>query len=132
MFPNIGPRPTDSVVSLVTVLLSETHSPAIVDQACAALRAEYTGLAGFVAGDVLLSTDGKTLTVVTLWRDVHAWSLSRYDPGVGEVLESFFINSTSLSFELYHTKAHFSGLASGRAETALANFQYGDGVRGHR
>lgn len=96
------------VVSVITILLSETHSPELLEQAIEVLRGECNDIAGFISGEVLLSQDAKTLAIVTEWSSSHAWSLSRYDVRVGNMLEAFLMNSTVLDFELYHRKARFS------------------------
>lgn len=104
----------DAVVSVVTVLLSETHSPEVLKQAIDVLRGECNDLTGFLSGEVLLSDNAKKLAIVTEWRDIHAWSASRYDTRVGNMLEMCLVNSTVLDFELYHRKARFAG--AGRDE----------------
>jgi hypothetical protein len=95
----------EAVVSVVTVLLNGLQSEALLDRAVDVLREESVDLPGFLGGDALLSTDAKTLAIVTEWRDIHAWSASRYDMKVGQLLEEFLNSSTVLGFEVYHRKA---------------------------
>lgn len=99
----------DAVISVITILLSETHSPELLEQAIEVLRGECNDIAGFITGEVLLSQDAQKLAIVTEWSSSHAWSASRYDVRVGNMLEVCLANSSVLDFELYHRKARFVG-----------------------
>jgi hypothetical protein len=115
------------VVSVITVLLTATHSPEILKQAIEMLRGESNDIAGFITGEILLNGDAKKLAIVTEWCDSHAWSVSRYDARVGSMLEVCLANSTVLDFELYRRRARFvagglpARLIATRTEPGLVN-----------
>lgn len=118
----------ETVVSVITILLSEPHSPKLTEQAIEVLRGECNDIAGFISGEVLLSRDIKKLAIVTEWSDSHAWSLSRYDVRVGNMLEVCLANATVLDFELYHRKARFSADSSNGASASASSLNNEEGT----
>ena len=69
---------------------------------------------GFLAGEIFVSHDRKTIVILTEWTDLHAWSKSRYDVRVGKMLEDCVAASSEIEFEIYDRHARF--LASSNAE----------------
>lgn len=109
-------RTDEVVISVVTAHLKTAHLHEVVDEAIEVLRGEAEEIPGFITGHVLVSIDAKKLAIVTKWRDIHAWSASRYDKRVGKMLEDCLSNSIVLDFELYRGKAHFIGLEAGAGD----------------
>ncbi len=99
----------EPVISVVKVRIEAIDSPELLSEAIAVLDAESRELQGFLAAQILVSVDNKTMVILTEWTDHHAWSGSRYDVGVGKMLEHCHAKSTSIEFELYTRRAEFLG-----------------------
>lgn len=96
-----------SVLSVVKVWLEPTAAPKILDEASHVLDEESKTRAGFIAGEILVSSDSTKVVILTEWTDPHAWSQSRYDGRVGKMLEDCLIASTKIEFEVYDRHARF-------------------------
>lgn len=96
-----------SVLGVVKVWLEPTAAPDILDEASHVLDEESRRQAGFIAGEILVSTDSTKVVILTEWTDRHAWSQSRYDARVGKMLEDCLIASTQIEFEVYDRHARF-------------------------
>ncbi len=73
------------------------------------LTAESRNLQGFLAAQILVSVDNTTMVILTEWSDHHAWSRSRYDVRVGNMIEHCYIKSPTIEFETYTRRASFGG-----------------------
>ncbi|MDQ2680381.1 MAG: hypothetical protein M3Y21_05080 [Candidatus Eremiobacteraeota bacterium] len=99
----------EPVIGVVKIRIEAIDSPELLGEAITVLDAESRGLQGFLAAQILVSVDNKTMVILTEWSDHHAWSGSRYDVGVGKMLERCHAKSTSIEFELYTRRAEFTG-----------------------
>lgn len=96
-----------SIVSVVKLRIQPSDTPNILSEASDVLQQESSELLGFVAGEVLVSTDRKTIVILTEWVDGRAWSRSRYDARVGKMLEDCLAASPEIEFEIYDRHAKF-------------------------
>jgi quinol monooxygenase YgiN len=90
-----------SVLSVVKIRVEAGVADAILRDVAETLTSESTTQAGFLAGEIFISRDKKTVAIVTEWTDVHAWSRSRYDARVGKTLEAFLTGRPQIEFEIY-------------------------------
>lgn len=97
-----------SVLSVVKVRTDAGKSSEILTEATDVLRDESVTQAGFLAGEILVSHDRKTIVITTEWTDLHAWSRSRYDTRVGKMLEDCLAASSQIEFEIYDRHARLS------------------------
>lgn len=91
----------EPVIGVIKIKIDAMDAPELLDEAIEVLGIESRTLQGFVAAQVLVSTDNKTIVVLTEWRDRHAWAQSRYDNRVGKMTEHCNAKSTTIEFELY-------------------------------
>jgi quinol monooxygenase YgiN len=96
------------VVGVIKLKVHATDAPEILAEAIDVLAGESRDLPGFLAAEILVSVDDKTIVILTEWSDHHAWSQSRYDARVGKMIEHCYLKSTMLEFELYTRRAKFS------------------------
>lgn len=96
-----------SVLSVVKVWLEPATAPKLLDEASNVLDEESRRQAGFIAGELLVSTNTTKVVILTEWTDRHAWSQSRYDARVGKMLEDCVAASTEIEFEVYDRHARF-------------------------
>ena len=96
-----------SILSVVKLRIDPSKVPAIVAEANDVLREESKTQAGFIAGEILVSRNRKTIVIMTEWVDSHAWSRSRYDVRVGKMLEDCLNASDAIEFEIYDRHARF-------------------------
>lgn len=94
-----------AVIGVVKVRIETIDAPELLDEAIELLKSESEDLPGFLAAQILLSTDNKTLVILTEWTDDHAWSQARYDLRVGKLTEHCHAKATSMEFELYKRRA---------------------------
>jgi heme-degrading monooxygenase HmoA len=97
-----------SVLSVVKVRIEAKKTAAILAEAADTLRTESTTQPGFLAGEVLVSQDKKTVVIITEWADLHMWSRSRYDVRIGKMLEDCLAASSQIEFEIYDRHTRFS------------------------
>lgn len=98
-----------SVFSVVKLRVKPSGELPLLAKALDVLKEESTTLDGFIAGNLLVSLDSRTVVVLTEWVDRHSWSRSRYDSRVGEMLEDCFTESPEVEFEVYNSQAQFRG-----------------------
>jgi quinol monooxygenase YgiN len=103
-----------SVVSVVKLRLDPGDAARILSEAAGVLQGESATQLGFLAAEIFVSHDRKTIVILTEWTDLHAWSKSRYDVRVGKMLEDCVAASSEIEFEIYDRHAHF--LPSSNAE----------------
>ncbi len=96
-----------SIVSVVKLRIEPSDTPNILSEASNVLQQESRERSGFIAGEVLVSTDSKTVVILTEWVDGRAWSRSRYDARVGKMLEDGLAASSEIEFEIYDRHAKF-------------------------
>lgn len=96
-----------STVSVVKLRIQPSDTPDILSKASDVLQYESRELLGFIAGEVLVSADMKTIVILTEWVDAHAWGRSRYDARVGKMLEDCLAASPEIEFEIYSRHAKF-------------------------
>ena len=90
------------VVSVIKVKIDPKDAADLLSKTLDALAAEgRKNLPGFLAAQVLLSVDNKTIVVLSEWSDRHAWGKSRYDPIVESLLEDCYAKATAIEFEIY-------------------------------
>ncbi len=102
-----------SVLSVVKLRLDPGDTASILSEAADVLQGESKTQYGFLAGEILVSHDRKTVVILTEWTDLHTWSQSRYDVRVGKMLEDCLAASSEIEFEIYDRHARF--LASNNA-----------------
>jgi quinol monooxygenase YgiN len=96
------------VIGVVKVKVDAADVEELVAEAIAVLAAESRDLHGFLAAQILVSLDNKTIVFLTEWSDQHAWGQSRYHARVGEITERLYIKSTTIEFETYTRRANFT------------------------
>lgn len=96
-----------SVFSVVKIRVQPDAASPLLGKTLDVLKEESTKLPGFVAGELLVSLDGTIVVILTEWVDRHAWSRSRYDARVGEMLEDCLAESHHIEFEVYDCRAKF-------------------------
>ncbi len=96
------------MLSVVKLRVDPADAPAVLGEAAAVLGGESKDRPGFLAGDILVSHDRKTIVILTEWVDRHAWSQSRYHSEVGEMLEHALAASHAIEFEVYDRHARFA------------------------
>jgi heme-degrading monooxygenase HmoA len=89
------------VVSVIKIKIDSIEAPDLLAEASEVLATEAKDLLGFLAAQLLLSLDNKTMVILTEWSDSHAWAQSRYDLRVGKLIEHCLVKSTAIEFELY-------------------------------
>ena len=97
-----------SVLSVVKLRLDPGDTASILSEAADALQGESKTQYGFLAGEILVSHDRKTVVILTEWTDLHTWGQSRYDVRVGKMLEDCLAASSEIEFEIYDRHARFS------------------------
>lgn len=97
-----------SILSVVKLRLDPGDAARILSEAAGVLQGESTTQPGFLAGEILVSHDRKTVVILTEWKDVHAWGKSRYDVRVGKMLEDCLAASSEIEFEIYDRHSRFS------------------------
>ncbi len=95
------------VIGVIKVKIDAIDAPELLAESLDVLGAESRELPGFLAAQVLLSIDSKTMVILTEWSDHHAWSQSRYDDRVGKMVENCNAKSTTIEFELYTRRGEF-------------------------
>ena len=102
-------RGTDGpVISVIKLKVDAADMGELLAEGIAVLAAESRDLQGFLAAQILVSVDNKTIVILTEWSDHHAWGQSRYDARVGEMTERLYIKSTTFEFETYTRRANFA------------------------
>jgi hypothetical protein len=96
-----------SVVSVAKLRIRLSETAGLINKALEAMQAESENLPGFLAGEILVSLDGKIVVFISEWVDIHAWSRSRYGDKVGKVLADSLAVSTEIEFEIYDRRAKF-------------------------
>lgn len=96
-----------SVLSVVKVWIEATAASDLLEEATDVLHRESQTQAGFISGDILVSTDSGKIVILTEWTDGHAWAHSRYDARVGKMLEDCLSASSEIEFEVYDRHARF-------------------------
>ncbi len=96
------------VVAVIKLTIDAIDAPEILAEGMDVLAAESRDLPGFLAAEILVSQDSKTIVILTEWSDHHTWSQSRYDARVGKMIELCYLKSTMLQFEIYARRARFS------------------------
>jgi quinol monooxygenase YgiN len=89
------------VISVIKIKIDPADAPGLLASALDTLAIEGKDLHGFLAAQVLLSVDNRTMVVMTEWSDRHAWGKSRYDPGVQKLIERLTLKSSTIEFEIY-------------------------------
>ena len=89
------------IVSVIKVRIQPADASDLLAGTLEILTAEGKELLGFLAAQVLLSVDNRTMVIITEWSDRHAWGKSRYDPGVGTLIERLSLKSSAIEFEIY-------------------------------
>ena len=97
----------EPVVAVVKVKIDSIDAPELLAEALEVLGAESRQLYGFLAAQILVGVDNKTMVIITEWRDHHAWGQSRYDTRVGTMIEHCHARSTTIEFELYTRRGEF-------------------------
>jgi len=96
------------VIGVIKIKVEASDVGELLAEGTDVLSAESRDLQGFLAAQILVSVDNKTIVVLTEWSDRHAWSQSRYDVRVGEMTERLYIKSTIIEFETYTRRANFT------------------------
>jgi heme-degrading monooxygenase HmoA len=96
------------VVAMIRLNLEAENSAEVVEDVLEVLKAEATGMPGFIAGEILLSTDGTAVLLLTEWTNRHTWSQSRYDVRVGQMLEHCLHKSNTAEYEVYVRQGRFA------------------------
>lgn len=91
----------ETVIGVIKITVDAMDAPELLNEAIEVLGIESRTFQGFVAAQVLVGVDSKTIIVLTEWRDHHAWAQSRYDDRVGKMTEHCNAKSTAIEFELY-------------------------------
>ncbi|MDQ2663854.1 MAG: hypothetical protein M3Y18_07470 [Candidatus Eremiobacteraeota bacterium] len=95
------------LIGVIKIKIDAIDAPALLAESIDVLRGESKGLQGFLAAQILLSVDSKTMVILTEWSDHHAWSQSRYDDRVGKMMERCNAKSTTIEFEIYTRRVEF-------------------------
>ncbi len=108
-----GAAPNDKggagpVIGVIKIRIEATDAPGLLAESLEVLAAEAQALQGFVAAQILVSVDKKTMVVLTEWADHHAWSQSRYDARVGAMIERLYLKSATIEFETYTRRGNFA------------------------
>ncbi len=96
------------VIGVIKITVDAGDVAELIAEGTAVLAAEPEDLPGFLAAQILLSVDNKTIVVLTEWTDHHAWSQSRYDARIGDMTERFYIKAATIEFETYYRRASFT------------------------
>lgn len=96
------------VIGVIKIRVDAADVEELLAEGIEVLTAESRELQGFLAAQILVSVDNKTIVVLTEWSDHHAWGRSRYDVRVGEMTECLYIKSTAIEFETYTRRANFT------------------------
>src|SRR5664279_1611388 len=89
------------VISVIKIKIDPADAPGLLMGALDTIALEGKDLHGFLAAQVLLSVDNRTMVVMTEWSDRHAWGKSRYDPDVEKLIERLSLKSSTIEFEIY-------------------------------
>lgn len=98
----------EAVIGVIKIKVDAADVSELLAEGTAVLSAESRDLPGFLAAQILVSVDNRTIVILTEWSDRHAWSQSRYDVRVGEMTERLYIKSTIIEFETYTRRANFA------------------------
>jgi quinol monooxygenase YgiN len=98
------------VLSVVKVRIEPDKADVIVAEAAETLRSASAVQPGFLAGEILVGHDRKTVVLISEWTDLHTWSQSRYDVRVGKTLEHYLAASSEIEFEIYDRYLRLSAL----------------------
>ncbi|HEY1680194.1 MAG TPA: hypothetical protein VGF98_00940 [Candidatus Tumulicola sp.] len=104
-----------AVIGVIKMKTSATEVPALLEEINAIFVVERVSLDGFLAAQVLLSVDGKTIAIMTEWKDRHAWARSRYDMRIGRLIEHCLLKSATIEFELYTRRGEVPRQSSSKA-----------------
>jgi quinol monooxygenase YgiN len=110
--PIIGDQDTAAtghpVIGVIKLRIDAADVRELLTDGIEVLAAESRDLQGFLAAQILVSVDNRTIVILTEWSDRHAWSQSRWDVRVGEMTERLYIKSTIIEFEVYTRRADFT------------------------
>ncbi|MEO9170907.1 MAG: hypothetical protein ABI282_11865 [Candidatus Baltobacteraceae bacterium] len=110
MIPTNDPNTASTlepVIGVVKIKIAAIDAPQLLAEAIEVLGSESRVLQGFVAAQILVSVDNKTMVILTEWSDHHMWAQSRYDARVGKMLEHCSARSTTIEFELYSRRGEW-------------------------